>query len=134
MGTERYRPDNLGSAYVNVKKGSPQEVIDEIKGAIEFLKSKDAYLSISMKNSDGSFNKMLGFFNKYKRDDQKDPDIIIRASTMSVEGTKPAYNKSKFTPKSGGYQSKYSKPQVKVAAKKQTEEDESFGGEEVPFA
>jgi hypothetical protein len=36
MSTERQKPQNIGSAYVNVKKGSPQDLVDQVKDAVDF--------------------------------------------------------------------------------------------------
>lgn len=137
MSTERQKPQNIGSAYVNVKKGSPQALVDEIKGAVEFLREKKAYLSISMKKSTGEgFVNMTGFFNDYKRDDHKDPDVLIRLSTISYGereerpaaksyGNKGGFRKS--APSEAPARKSFSKPAPKV------EDGEEFGGEEVPF-
>lgn len=139
MSSQRQKPQNVGSAYINVKKGSPQALIDEVKGAVEFLREKKAYISISMRKSTGEgFVNMTGFFNDYKREDHKDPDILIRLSTISYGGgnqeQRPA---AKSYGNRGGYakkpynkapqQNNFSKPAPKQ------ESEEGFDSEEVPF-
>ena len=128
MGAPQQKPQNVGTAYINVKRGSPQELVDEIKGAVEFLASKKAYLSISMRKSTGDgYVPMTGFFNGFKKT-EKDPDIVIRLSTISYKNEKPAAEKSYGN--KGGYKKSFAKKEG--PANKEQDQD-SFGGEEVPF-
>jgi len=130
MGAPQQKPQRLGSAYFNVKKGSPQEVVDEVQAAVDFLASKRAYLDISMKKSTGDgYVKMTGFFNGFKRPDHKDPDLIINLSTISYKNEKPA---AKSYGNKGGYKKSFSPKAAPSAPPKQEAEDE-FASEEVPF-
>ena len=141
MSTERQKPQNVGSAYVNVKKGAPQELVDQVKQAVEFLRESRAYLSISMRKSTGDgFVNMTGFFNDYKREDHKDPDVLIRLSTISYGGDNAEQRPAQKSYGNNGYKKSYSNktsyPPKKSFAKsheKKQENDEQFGGEEVPF-
>ena len=132
MSAQTQKPQNIGSAYVNVKKGSPQELVDEVAEAVEFLRSKKAYISISMRKSNGDgYVNMTGFFNDYKREGQRDPDIQIRLSTISYGESKPAGG-GKFGKKGGFKKSFGGKPAAAPKAKADVDGEE-FGGEEVPF-
>jgi hypothetical protein len=138
MSTERQKPQNVGSAYINVKKGAPQDLVNQVKDAVEFLRESKAYLSISMRKSTGEgFVNMTGFFNDYKREDHKDPDVLIRLSTISY-GDREDRPAAKSYGNRGGFRKS---AQATTPAKKsfskptpaQTESEEEFNSEEVPF-
>ena len=140
MSTERQKPQNIGSAYVNVKKGSPQDLVDQVKDAVDFLCKNRAYLSISMRKSTGEgFVKMTGFFNGYKREDHKDPDVLIHLSTISYGNNEDRPARSFGN--GGGYKKPYGNTQTSAPTKKsfskpaapKQETDEEFDSEEVPF-
>ncbi len=97
MSPGQTKVKNLGSIYVNTKKGTSDEVIARVRKAIEFLKNSNAYLAISIKNDEGEYTKMTGFFNSYKKD-AKDPDLVVRESLV-VNYPKKSAPKSQATKK-----------------------------------
>lgn len=129
MGAQQQKPTSVGSAYINVRKGTSNEIQEEVNNAIEFLKDQKAYISISVRKNNGDgYIKMTGFFNEYKRA-PKDPDIMIRMSEVAQAPRKenrstPSYQK-KATP------ARVASPRRGNVPTK--ENAEGFDSDEVPF-
>ncbi len=139
MGTQSDQNKSVGSAYFNLKKGASQEDIDRVAELVNELKELNAYLAVSLRKNDGSgFVKLSAFFNGYKRDDQKDPDMLFKMSTIgqSQGGNKGNYKKPYNNNQRGGAKPSYNKPapkpQATRPAPKQEVNDESES-EEIPF-
>jgi hypothetical protein len=139
MGTETQQNKNVGSAYMNLKKGSSGGEVDRLAEIVEELTQLGAYVAISLRQPDGDgFVKFTGFFNNYKRDGQKDPDIMIKKSEVgkSSGGVKKSYGPKKYDNRATS-PSKYQKgpatrPTATRPVPKQEVQDDSES-EEIPF-
>lgn len=78
----------VGSAYFNVKKDTDKATLKKLRNALEFLKDNQVYLSLSMKNEEGEYDRFFCGFNSYKEDQaftkSKDCDLYVRDSDMEV--------------------------------------------------
>ena len=85
-----------GSAYVNFKRDTSEEIREKAKRAVSFLQDNGVYLSLSLKLPDGGYEPLTGWFNGFKSK-PTDPDIIIKEKVQ-------VHDKStqKFKPKSSG--------------------------------
>ncbi len=126
------KPKNAGSIYINTKKGTAQNVIDDVAEAVKFLREQGVRLSISVKNAQGNYDKMTGFFNDYKRPDSTDPDMVIRLSEPATRQS-TGYGKSYASkaqapaPKRFGASKPAARPQPQQAA------GDGFAEDGVPF-
>lgn len=77
---------NIGSMYINVPKDTDSEVEERVKKGVEFFKKNKVRFSVSLRNDEGGYTKLTGFFNDFKKSD-KDPDVVLRP-TMAA-GTAP---------------------------------------------
>lgn len=80
---------SVGSIYFNTKKGADQADKDKLKKCVAWLKEKEFFLSVSIKEDGNSdYTKYTAFPNGFKKSD-KDPDMKIKASTIGSSAPAP---------------------------------------------
>lgn len=72
-------PKSVGSIYFNLRESDRKRLGSKLEQCVNWLTENDVFLAISVKEEDSNdYKKLVGFFNKYKRDDAKDPDVVLR--------------------------------------------------------
>lgn len=73
---KKNKPQSAGSIYFNCQS-SHKKYESKLRDCVEWMMEHKVMLSISVKTEDG-YQKLVGFFNEYKREDHKDPDVIVK--------------------------------------------------------
>lgn len=133
MAFKNQKPKTIGSIYVNTKKGIDEDDLRQVRKAVKVLKEVGAFLSISLKNDDGDYDKYVGFFNGFKKEASQ-PDIMIYPSQGGGFSKKSKKRDEEedddFEEEENEEEEEAPKKKVKKATKK---DEDDFDSDSVPF-
>lgn len=131
------KPQNVANGWFNLKKGSPDDAVEELNEIKQRLLDLGAYISLSFSKTN---TKMTAFFNSYKKKDSQ-PDLVVRMSTLNtqrraapppVEETDEDVVEATPTPKKT-FAKRPTRPGASTAPTQTAPKQDAFTDEEIPF-